>query len=92
MLSLSRFRANLFPLFKIMRDAGEVFEVFHNGKVYQVHVVFIEGKKPVLRHPRKLRSKELDVEAERCVECGSLRFNGVCMKKSCPTNRGRSRQ
>ena len=86
MLSLSQFRHNLFPLFNVLRNTGETFEVAYRGKVYLVSARLIEGKKPVVHRAKKVRDSNVAVITAHCPICSSLVLNNICMKKDCPFN------
>lgn len=90
MISLSKFRAHLFPIFKLIADTGEWYEIVSNHKVYQIQVRKTD-KKPALRRISVVKPHEqVIVDTSECENCGSIMFNGVCMNTKCSSSANNS--
>ena len=90
MLSLTQLKKNIFPLFKVMKATGTIFEIVYRGVVYNVHVQATK-KKPNLTRAKKARRQDIAIQALEvipCVDCDSLRIAGICMNKECISNKG----
>ncbi len=87
MISLSKFRNNLFHTFITMRDTGLVVDVYHRRKVYKLH---IEPTDLRVTTPYKARKKQFIPDAlitsEPCKQCNSLLVSAICMNTQCPSN------
>jgi hypothetical protein len=87
MMSLSQFRSHLFQTFALMRDTKVSIDVYHRRKVYRVHIE--ETGERVTKPYRKKRQKHTIPNAMldtiECETCGSMRVNGVCMNRDCPS-------
>lgn len=82
MISLSRFRENLFPLFKLMARTGMTMDVVHDGKVYEV--MLTETDRKPKRNIRRRKSRGVGaIETEHCDECGYLKVMSVCLNTAC---------
>lgn len=88
MLSLTQFKKNIFPLFKLMTNTGMIFEIAYKGTVYDIHVQTTKKKAHTTR-AKKGRKEEVTLQAldvTPCTFCDSIRVNGICMNKDCPSN------
>ena len=87
MISLSQFRNELLPLFRIMIRSSMTVDVNYKGRAYRISVEDLRQDIPraVGGRPRK-REKLPPVEAEKCPRCGKLIIAGVCMNSGCPSN------
>lgn len=91
-MSLSQFRLNIFPVFKLMRDTRMSFDVYHRRKLYRV---WIEETGERLTTPYKRRSPlgplpTAMIDTRPCGDCTSLLVNGVCMNRACSGSSGAS--
>lgn len=90
MLSLTQFKKNIFPMFKLMTNTGMIFEIVYKGTVYDVHVQTTK-KKPHTTRAKKARKDEVtlqSIDMNQCNLCDSIRVGGICMNKECPSNHG----
>lgn len=83
MISLTQFRMNVFSLFKVLSSSNMILEVVHDRKVYDVTITLTDKKPTLTRPKRKLAPQIRQIDAEVCDECGSMKFNGVCMNRQC---------
>lgn len=89
MISLSKFRENLFPLFEIMGDTGMEIDVYHKRKPYKVMVVPTHEPVRIMRKPRIPNSiKPEEIQLDECPGCNDMRVNGVCMNRECTYKAG----
>lgn len=79
MLSLSQFRSELLPFFRLMSTTGAYVDVSYKGKVYRVIIEDLKMDVPKRVRLRKRTLKD-QVERTKCQICGGLVLNGVCMK------------
>lgn len=83
MLSLKQFRRHAYPMFDLMEKTGHVFEIVHNGVVYDLHVAKT-NRKPKLSRAKMVRDSELqDIEVTFCPDCNEIMFSGICMNTKC---------
>jgi len=69
-----------------MYHTGATFEIAYKGVVYDVSVKRTDKPPKLSRSKRASRTVKADeLITEECVECGSLRINGVCMNVKCPS-------
>ena len=85
MLSLYRFRHNLYPVFRLSVETPLTFEVVHDRKVFDVTVQLTDKKPSLQRKPRKRRkgSKIKFVDVHLCPLCNDMAVAGICMNKEC---------
>jgi len=83
MISLTSFRENCLPLFRVMAGTHMKLEIVYKGEVYDMIVNKTDKKPDLIRVKRKAQPVIRQVDVEPCDECGSLRFSGVCMNGRC---------
>lgn len=81
MISISKFKANFYALFRLMRDTGMYVDAHNNGRVYRIH---IEDMKTKYKFRDNKRSYTGAIETDVCPACGKLMINVVCMNDKCP--------
>lgn len=77
MLSLSSFRKDLLPLFRIMLSTGGYLDLRYKGRIYRVYVEDL-GPAPKRKYKRK---STLEIVRSECAICGGLEINGYCMDR-----------
>ncbi|HET8708954.1 MAG TPA: hypothetical protein VFL85_01595 [Candidatus Saccharimonadales bacterium] len=87
MLSVKQFRAQMYPLFHVMRKTGMVVEVVYRGVTYDIHVRATQKPPKLTRRKRTLKQDlPLKIDAKECPACHGMMFEGVCMNTKCSTN------
>ena len=90
MLSLTQFKRNIFPLFKIMKATGMIFEISYKGTVYDIHVQQTKKVSKTTR-AKKARKEVVTLQAldvAPCKLCDSVLVAGICMNKNCASSLG----
>jgi hypothetical protein len=88
MLSLQQLRKNLYPLFKLMRDTGYVYEIVYDGVVYDMYVRRTKKSPKLTRAKRERKGGQTvqQLDMSPCPSCDSLRVNDICLNTRCPSN------
>lgn len=80
-VSLSKFRAKLFPFFDIMKETGITVEVYHRRKIYEL-TIRPTNRRVTTPYRRRRGNKEgIDKVPYEVCECGELKVGGICMAK-----------
>lgn len=89
MMSLSGLRTNLFKTFELMRDARAEIRVYHRRKVYKLTIQETgeHVTTPYKNRGKSSRVPEALIDTKPCLKCDSLLVNGLCLNKSCETNK-----
>lgn len=83
MLSLTNFRKHIYVVFKMMVETNQELEIVYDNKVYNLRLVVTDKKPALTRTLRKLDPEVRAISTVTCDNCGSLRFNGICMNRDC---------
>lgn len=84
MISLSQFRHNLFPIFKLMQSTGMTIDVYHNRVAYKVMVIPTHEPVKIIYKPRVPRRLAPEaIHLSECPLCGNMRVADVCMNRKC---------
>ncbi len=90
MISLTALRVDIFRMFEHMREHKIVIEFSHRRKIYRMWIEDTGRKVETPYQIKKLRKStpvlNAMIEGAPCKECRSLKVNGICMNKSCPSN------
>ena len=88
MLSVRQVQTHIYTLFRMMKQTGYVFEVVHDGVVYEMHLRRTDKKPALTRPKRKKKSGQTvqQLDMTLCPECDSMQVSGICMNSRCPTN------
>lgn len=84
MISLSQFRSNILPIFRLVIKTGMYVDVYYKQQAYRIHVENLHQHVPQV-HPARHRSLVGEVQTEKCPDCKKLMLNGVCMNSLCPS-------
>lgn len=80
MLNLTKFRANLVPIFQLSDDTGLKLEVSYKKRVYEIELTRTSRK---THHSFKRKTTKIPIIISDCPYCKNLMMNEICLY-SCP--------
>lgn len=83
MINITQLRKNIFTIVTLMMNSSATIEVVYRGVVYDMHFEKTDKQPQRARMRSKSSFQVAPIETTQC-ECGSLRFNGVCVNRDCP--------
>lgn len=86
MISIKKFRDNIYHVFNVLAGTGLPLEIIHKGKVYQLTARLTDIKPLYPRAKRPLKRKPdvaYMINYGDCPTCGFLTVNENCLNMSC---------
>lgn len=83
MFSLNQFKTHMFKILSLMEKTGTTMEIIHKGVVYELSIRPTDKKPKYSRPKRKKKTVIRQIDTTACDNCGSIKFNGVCMNSRC---------
>jgi len=78
MLTIKKFREDIYSLFKLMAHSDAYLDVAYKGRKYRVYVEDVGPAPSIKRKKRKYATKRV-LKQGKCPLCGGLTIEGVCL-------------